>query len=66
MVRLYRWMRGKGHPSQLVGSIISEAENEKSLKSPRTTRAKLFWKALTDTVVLPVDDNKDVQVSDVP
>ncbi|KAF8318314.1 hypothetical protein F5887DRAFT_1073440 [Amanita rubescens] len=62
LVRLYHWMRGKGHPRQLVGNIVSEADYKKSLKSPRTTRPALFWKAMTDSVVLPVDDKKDIEV----
>ena len=62
LVRLYRWMKAKGHPRQLVGNLISEAENKKSLKSAGTTRAALFWKAVTDSVVLPVDEKKDIAV----
>jgi len=63
LLRLYRWMRGQGHPQALVGSIVSEEDNKKTLKSPGTTRAMLFWKALTDTASLPAKSMKDVTVS---
>ncbi len=63
LLRLHRWMKGQGHPGALVGSIVCDEDNLKGSKSPHTTRAILFWKALTDTVTLPAKPTKDVTVS---
>jgi hypothetical protein len=63
VMRLQRWIKGKGHPRQLVGTIISKDNNEKDSLSPKTIRAKMFWKAATDSVVLSPAGIKDVHVS---
>ena len=63
LLHLYRWMKGQGHPRELVGSLVSEEYDKKSLSSPRTMRAKLFWKAMTDLVTLPPNVSKDIRVS---
>jgi len=62
-MRLQRWIKGKGHPHQLVGTIISKEDNEKDSLSPKTIRAQIFWKAATDSVVLSPAGIKDVNVS---
>lgn len=63
LIRFYRWIRGKGHPRQLVGTVVAKDQFESSLKSPHTTRAEVFWKAVSDLVVLPPNKDKDVTVS---
>ncbi|KAF8325297.1 hypothetical protein F5887DRAFT_926200 [Amanita rubescens] len=60
IIRFYRWIRGKGHPRQLVGSVVAKDKYESSLKSPHTTRAEVFWKAVSDMVVLPPNKDQDV------
>lgn len=62
LLRLYRWIKGQGHPRELVGSLVSEDYDQKSKGSPRTMRAKLFWKAMTDLVTLPPNVSKDIRV----
>jgi hypothetical protein len=66
IIRFYRWIHGKGHPRQLVGSVVAEDKYKTSLKSPHTTRAEVFWKAVSDMVVLPPNKDKDVTVSRYP
>lgn len=61
--RLTRWLRGEGHPQTLVGSIISQEVYQKSLKSPHTTRAELFWKAVSDLHVVPASGVSLIKVS---
>ena len=56
-------MKGKGHPHDLVGSVVSLECFQKSLSSPRTTHAQLFWTALMDVVSLPPRSSKDIIVS---
>ncbi|KAF8325603.1 hypothetical protein F5887DRAFT_925577 [Amanita rubescens] len=51
--RFARWLRGKGHPQELVGSIVPTDMYEKSLRSLKTTRAAIFWKAISNLDVLP-------------
>jgi hypothetical protein len=58
-----RWLRREGHPKTLVGSIISQEMYQESLKSPHTTRAELFWKAVSDLVVVPAAGVIMVEVS---
>ena len=65
VMRLQRWIKGSGHPRQLVGTIVSKANYEKDLAFPKTTRARVFWKAATDTVVLPPVGMQDVNVSTI-
>ncbi|KAF8332195.1 hypothetical protein F5887DRAFT_1080942 [Amanita rubescens] len=63
LLRLFRWIKGQGHPPELVGSIVSEEKSSESESSPPTMRAKLFWKAMTDTVSLPATKaGKDVTI----
>lgn len=62
--RFCRWLRGKGHPLELVGNIVPTDMYEKSLKSLKTTRAAIFWKAVSDLDVLPANGKFwDVMVS---
>ena len=61
-LHLYHWMKGQGHLHELVGSLVSEEYDKKSLSSPHTTRAKLSWKAMTDLVTLPPNVSKDIRV----
>lgn len=61
--RLTRWLRGEGHPQTLVGSIVSQEMYQKSLKSPHTTRAELFWKAVSDLHVVPASGVSLIKVS---
>jgi hypothetical protein len=63
LLRLYRWMKGEGHPQKLVGRILPKEINLERSSSPRTMRAKLFWKAVSDTVTLPASKTADVTVS---
>ncbi|KAF8346155.1 hypothetical protein F5887DRAFT_916839 [Amanita rubescens] len=51
--RFSHWLRGQGHPHELVGNFISDEMYQKSLKTPKATRAKLLWKAVSDFDVLP-------------
>ena len=62
-LRLNRWMRGRGHPQELMGSFVSKESLEGSSSCPRTMRAQLFSKALTDTVILPTKFSRDISVS---
>ncbi|KAF8346477.1 hypothetical protein F5887DRAFT_1073669 [Amanita rubescens] len=47
-----RWLGGKGHPHELVGSIVTEEMYEQSRKSQKM-QAELFWKAVSDLEALP-------------
>lgn len=62
--RLTRWLCGQGHPKELVGSIVSEELYQKSLKSPHTIRAEMFWNAVSDLVGLPAIGDVKVHVSE--
>ena len=62
VARFNRWLKGVGHPHELVGTIVSEDMYKNSLDSPQITRALLFWKAISDTSVLPVSGIKSVRV----
>lgn len=53
--RFARWLRGRGHPRELVGNIVPMDMYQKSLKSLKTTRAGIFWKAVSDLDVLPAN-----------
>ena len=61
--KLTRWLRREGHPKSLVGTVISEEMDKKSLQSPHTTRAELFWKAVSDLHVLPASSVNIIRVS---
>ena len=63
LLHLYHWMKGQGHPCELVGSLMSEEYNKKSLSSPCSMCAKLFWKAMMDLVTLLPNVSKDIRVS---
>ncbi|KAF8308593.1 hypothetical protein F5887DRAFT_1092512 [Amanita rubescens] len=48
-----RWLGGKGHPHELVGSIVTEEMYEQSRKSQKMQAEELFWKAVSDLEALP-------------
>ena len=62
LTHFHRWIRGKGHPHELVGTFIDEKTYQKGLKSPDTVRPLLFWNAMADVDVLPVVGLKNIHV----
>ena len=62
LTHFHRWIRGKGHPRELVGTFIDEKTYQKGLKSPDTVRPLLFWNAMADVDVLPVVGLKNIHV----
>jgi hypothetical protein len=51
--RLQRWFYGKGHPLELVGTLIDESTYRSGCDNP-LLRAQLFLTGVTDYEVLPV------------
>ncbi|KAM6490199.1 hypothetical protein JOM56_000838 [Amanita muscaria] len=57
-LRLRRWLSGLGHPPELVGSTVTESEYQSSLQVQGAFRPRLFWRAISDFEVLPVQTSQ--------
>ena len=66
LTHFHRWLQGKGHPRELVGTFITEEMYQEGLESPDTVRPRLFWNAIADVEVLPVVGLKNLFVGMLP
>ena len=62
LMHFHRWIQGKGHPCELVGTFIDEETYQEGLKTPDTVHPRLFWNAIADVNVLPVVGLKNIRV----
>ena len=62
LTHFHRWLQGKGHLCELVGTFITEEMYQEGLESPDTVHPQLFWNAITDVEVLPVVGLKNLFV----
>jgi hypothetical protein len=62
LTHFHRWLQGKGHPRELVGTFLNEEMYQEGLETPDTMHPQLFWNAIADVEVLPVVGLKNLYV----
>jgi hypothetical protein len=52
LTHFHRWLQGRGHPRELVGTFITEEMYQEGLETADTVCPQLFWNAIADVKVV--------------